>query len=477
MQHQLEPIVAVATAPGIGGVGVVRLSGHQVQRIAAALFRRTLKPRTLVYGTLRSGPEPDAEPIDEVLAVVFPGPASFTGEDVIEFHGHGGPVVLGLIVAACQAQGARLARPGEFSERAFLNDKLDLAQAEAVADLIASGSAAAARGALRSLQGVFSTAVNELAEDLLWLRTYVEATLDFPDEEDVDHLAAPAIAERFTDTRRRLQALLGQSSQARLLTEGIEIALLGCPNVGKSSLLNRLSGADRAIVSNLPGTTRDLLEVDLVLGGIPVTLVDTAGLRASTDQIEREGVRRALVRAQRVNLCLLIVDAAAPALPPELAELGPDQTLLIVINKSDLLSIEAPRSAASLSSAQAQVMAELAPALEQFFSAGSDLEPVFCSAQTGVGIPELITRVLARVGYQQDAAPFSARQRHIEALTAADNALTQAGRWLEADAAERAVELFAEDLRSAHEALGTIVGRVTADDLLGEIFASFCIGK
>ncbi|MEM1434069.1 MAG: tRNA uridine-5-carboxymethylaminomethyl(34) synthesis GTPase MnmE [Pseudomonadota bacterium] len=459
----LEPIVAIATPAGVGGVGIVRLSGAGALKLAADLFSRPLRARELRFGTFL---DEHGEAIDEGMAVAFPGPASFTGEDVVEFHGHGGPVVLGLMVRACQAAGARLARPGEFSERAFVNGKLDLAQAEAIADLIASGSEAAARGALRSMQGAFSRAVDAVAEDVLWLRTYVEATLDFPDEEDVDHLAGAAIGERFARARQRLDQLLADTAQGQLITEGLEVALLGRPNAGKSSLLNRLAASDRAIVSDIPGTTRDLLEVDLTLKGVPVTVVDTAGLRVSGDQIEQEGVRRALARAERVDLCLLVVDAQRPELPGVLPDWLPAAGLIVVLNKVDLLAEDQVEAAIQ------RVLAELA---QRGFDPVPEPRPI--SALTGSGLEQLVDRVLTAVGYRQEAAPFSARQRHREALQEADRTLAAAERWLTVAQPDQSLELFAEDLRQAHEALGRIVGRVSADDLLGEIFSSFCIGK
>ena len=459
---QEEPIVAIATAPGVGGVGIVRLSGAGVIDIAQRLFQGRLQPRRLSFGTICAM---DGTAIDEGLAVSFPAPASFTGEDIVEFHGHGGPVVLGLIVEACRTLGARYARPGEFSERAFVNGKIDLAQAEAIADLIASGSAAAARGALRSLQGGFSRQVDASWPDaLLWLRTYVEASLDFPDEEDVDHLATPQVRERLEQTRLDLHALLKQAGRAKLQTEGLEIALLGCPNAGKSSLLNALAERDRAIVSDLPGTTRDLLEVDLVLAGVPVTLVDTAGLRQSSEPIEREGIRRALDRAAQVDVCVLVVDGAEPQLPT-LPDALADIPLLVVLNKVDLLTEAGQREQASALTAQ--------------LHRGEHglLGPVAASALTGVGLEDLIQALLEAVGGDREAAPFSARQRHLEALEECARSLGQAAERLSSVGGTSEPELFAEELRQAHEALGRILGRVSADDLLGEIFSTFCIGK
>ncbi|MEM6710280.1 MAG: tRNA uridine-5-carboxymethylaminomethyl(34) synthesis GTPase MnmE [Pseudomonadota bacterium] len=456
-------MVAVATPPGLGGVGIVRLSGVGVLDLAAALFSRPLRPRELRYGNILNAA---GETIDQGMAVCFPAPASFTGEDIVEFHGHGGPMVLRLVVDACRALGARLARPGEFSERAFVNGKLDLAQAEAVADLIASGSEAAARSALRSLRGDFSAAVESLAASILWLRTYVEASLDFPDEEDVDHLAAPEIARRLAAARETLAELLQAARAARVVTEGLELALLGRPNAGKSSLLNRLGQEERAIVSDIPGTTRDLLEVDLTLNDVPVRLIDTAGLRQSNDRIEQEGVRRAIERAKRVDLCLLVIDATDPALP-EVSGLPQSVPRLTVLNKIDCLDAAATRT----------LCRSLADQHDALRSTSADPGPLPLSAKTGEGVEQLVTTLLEQVGFGGDAPGFSARQRHLEALEHCAGALALAADFLAQDSSARAPELFAEELRSAHEALGSIVGRVSADDLLGEIFSSFCIGK
>lgn len=446
VEPQFDPIVAVATAPGMGGVGIVRLSGAGVRDIAARLFSGELRHSQLRYGQLLGEA---GETLDQGLAVLFEAPRSFTGEDVVEFHGHGGPVVLSAIVAACQALGARLARPGEFSERAFLNGKMDLTQAEAIADLIASSSTLAARGALRSLQGAFSKRVDEIAEQVLWLRTYVEATLDFPDEEDVDHMASAKANERLVESLGCIDQLLLGTAQSVLLTEGVQVALLGAPNVGKSSLLNRLAQQERAIVSDIPGTTRDLLEADLVLDGLPITLIDTAGLRNSDDPVEREGVRRALRRAGQVDLVICVSTPGQP-FNDRSVEIEAGAARLDVVNKIDLK-----------------------PTLEP----GWVSEPVplvRVSATEGQGMDALVAAIKQAVGFSTDAAPFSARRRHLESLGAAKAALQNA---LAALAANDGGVLLAEELREAHEHLGAIVGRITADDLLGEIFGSFCIGK
>ncbi|MFK7915370.1 MAG: tRNA uridine-5-carboxymethylaminomethyl(34) synthesis GTPase MnmE [Pseudomonadales bacterium] len=444
---EFEPIVAVATAPGMGGVGIVRISGSGAGAIGRQLFSRSLQHQNLRYGNILDA---NGDTVDQGMAVLFQAPASFTGETVVEFHGHGGPVVLAAVVGAAQACGARLARPGEFSERAFLNGKLDLAQAEAIADLISSSSAAAAKGALRSLQGAFSAEVDSIAEQVLWLRTYVEATLDFPDEEDVDHLTRGGVNERLVEYHAALEKLIQSTSQSVLLTEGVKVALVGAPNVGKSSLLNTLLAADRAIVSDIPGTTRDLLEADLVLEGLPITLIDTAGLRDSADPIEQEGVRRARQAASQVDL-IVHVDSPDSDFNDRSVEdflaANPDTPVLQVLNKVDLLNT-APQP-----------------------SQGARL-PV--SATRQIGLSALVRGIHQSVGYGTDAAPFSARRRHLEALQLA---LEHARQALAMARANDGGVLLAEELRGSHEALGSIVGRVTADDLLGEIFGSFCIGK
>jgi tRNA modification GTPase len=438
----LEPIVAIATAPGQGGVGIVRLSGAGVHEIGARLFSRGLQHRRLSVGDVLAA---DGEVLDQALATRFDGPNSFTGEDVVEFQGHGGPVVLARIVAACQSLGARLARPGEFSERAFLNGKIDLAQAEAIADLISAGSEAAARGALRSLKGDFSEQVEAIARQLLWLRTFVEATLDFPDEEDVDHLSDAALGDKLQAAQQTLADLLEVAAHSRRLTEGVQVAFLGPPNVGKSSLLNRLAAEERAIVSDIPGTTRDLLEFDLVLEGLPIRVIDTAGLRDSEDPVEREGVRRALARAREIDLAIRVSAPGQAADPALFASVG-DVPFLAVLNKADLLPD----------------------------GASGDTGPLAVSALTGQGLDALVAQILGAVGHAADAAPFSARQRHLEALSECAGHLADAGQ--ELAAADGGV-LLAEALRAGHEALGRVTGRVSADDLLGEIFGSFCIGK
>jgi tRNA modification GTPase len=436
-----DTIVAIATPPGRGAVGIVRSSGPLARRIAQGLLHRVPPPRHAVFGPFHD----EASILDEGLALFFPAPHSFTGEDVLELQGHGGPVVLDLIVKRVLTFGARLARPGEFSERAFLNGKLDLVQAEAVADLIESASAAGARSAARSLQGAFSDAVRTLAKGIIELRMHAEAAIDFVDEEvtpEVDE----ALSRRTLDVIAAIAALRQQADEGRILHDGLVVALVGAPNTGKSSLLNALAGDEAAIVSATAGTTRDLLRVSLTFRGVPVELVDTAGLRATEDEIEREGVRRAERAARQSDLLLLVLDDRAPEPRPAVPE-GP---CLLVYNKIDLTGRRPGRIA------------------DAPFS-------VAVSARTGEGLDDLRTLVSGR-GRDADAASglFSARRRHLDALARAGRCLA-AG--LETHRAHHGLELFAEDLRQAQRALDEITGQFTPDDLLGQIFSTFCIGK
>ncbi|MEQ8993184.1 MAG: tRNA uridine-5-carboxymethylaminomethyl(34) synthesis GTPase MnmE, partial [Pseudomonadales bacterium] len=429
-----DTIAAVATAPGFGGIGVVRVSGPRVDQVAEAVAGRRLPPRQAVYCTFR---DDHGDALDQGIALRFPAPRSFTGEDVLELQGHGGPVVLQLLLDAVLAQGARLARPGEFTERAFVNGKLDLAQAEAVADLIASASAAAAQGALRSLQGEFSRAVLSIDEAVLQLRVYVEAAMDFPDE-GADFLAEGSVDARLTDIDGALETLLRESRSGVLLRDGVSIALVGAPNVGKSSLLNRLAGQERAIVTEIPGTTRDLIHVDLLIDGLPVELVDTAGLRDTADQVELEGVRRARHQAAQADLVLLVQDDRdAAEVPAELAA----SPLIVVRNKADLSG-----------AVTGQLPADAGP------------KTVRMSARTGDGVDALIGLIKQTVGFGAEGRTFTARRRHIEALKQGAAALGRA-RTLLAEGAP--AELAAEELRAVHGALGSIVGEMTPDELLG----------
>jgi len=446
-----DTICAIATPPGAGGLGIVRASGPRVQEIAKHLLGHLPQPR---YATLANFPADSGEAIDSGIVLYFPGPASFTGEDVLELQGHGGPFVLQQIMQRILDLGARAARPGEFSERAFLNDKLDLAQAEAIADLIESSTDAAARAAQRSLQGVFSQQINSLQTSLTQLRVFVEAAIDFPDEE-IDFLAESDVLQRLDKASLQLTELLQEARQGRLLRDGIVLAIIGRPNAGKSSLLNALSGQDSAIVTEIPGTTRDVLREQIELDGIPVHLADTAGIRETSDRIEAEGVRRARLALESADLALLVEDVMAPLDEhDDLAlELPPTVGYIRIANKVDL-GAESYRQQKE----QSGVMPDL-----------------WISAKTGQGIEQLRSRIREAVGAADHAqGSFSARQRHIDALKRAQHHLASGRDQLQES---QAGELLAEELRLAQRSLGEITGEFLPDDLLGEIFASFCIGK
>ncbi|WP_374979427.1 tRNA uridine-5-carboxymethylaminomethyl(34) synthesis GTPase MnmE [Pseudomonas solani] len=450
-----ETIAAVATAQGRGGVGIVRVSGPQASRIAQAIAGRQLKPRYAHYGPFRDAA---GETLDEGLALYFPGPNSFTGEDVLELQGHGGPVVLDLLLRRCLELGARQARPGEFSERAFLNDKLDLAQAEAIADLIEASSEQAARNALRSLQGEFSRRVQGLTEKLIQLRIYVEAAIDFP-EEEIDFLADGHVLGLLDGVRENLSTVLREAGQGALLREGMTVVIAGRPNAGKSSLLNALAGREAAIVTEIAGTTRDVLREHIHIDGMPLHVVDTAGLRDTDDHVEKIGVERALKAIEEADRVLLVVDATAAesadpfALWPEFLDSRPDPAKVTLIrNKADLSG-----DAVDLqTSADGHVTLNL-------------------SARSGEGLELLREHLKACMGYEQTAeSSFSARRRHLEALRQASSHLEHGRSQLTLAGAG---ELLAEDLRHAQQALGEITGAFSSDDLLGRIFSSFCIGK
>jgi tRNA modification GTPase len=440
-----ETIVAPATPPGRGGIGIVRISGAKTRRIAAEILGSLPAPR---HATVAVFSGAGGLTIDVGIALFFPAPHSFTGEDVLELHGHGGPVVMDLLVARAVELGARLARPGEFSERAFHNDKLDLVQAEAIADLIAAGSAEAARAALRSLSGEFSREVGALALRVMQLRAYVEAAIDFPDE-DAEFLESQEVRDRLTEIGQRFGSIAETLRQGRALRDGLQVVIAGRPNAGKSSLLNALAGSDAAIVTEIPGTTRDLLRERIHVDGLPIHVVDTAGLRDTEDLIEIEGLRRARMEMSRADLVLYVVDSTLGFGTGEEAGLPSGAATLVVWNKVDL--------------PEAQPLPEL------------DHHPaVAISALTGAGLPELREQLKAAAGYQSESGAWSARRRHLDALERARSLFEVA----EARLGERAsFELVAEELRQAHQALGEITGEVSSDALLGAVFATFCIGK
>ncbi|HET8881246.1 MAG TPA: tRNA uridine-5-carboxymethylaminomethyl(34) synthesis GTPase MnmE [Solimonas sp.] len=442
-----DTIVAIASAPGRGGVGIVRISGPDAAAIATRIAGTLPRAR---HAALREFRDASGTTIDSGLVLHFPAPHSFTGEHVVELQGHGSPVALDLLVRAACAFGARLARAGEFSERAFLNGRLDLTQAEAIADLIEASTAEAARAAQRSLEGELSKRVHALAEQLIELRMYVEGALDFSDE-DVDWLADPALTARLQRAQHDLAQLLRDAEQGRRLRDGFVVALTGRPNVGKSTLLNRLAGADVAIVTDIAGTTRDVLRENLNLRGLPVTVVDTAGLHDGGDAIEREGMRRARVALEHAELAIFIVDARTGIGDDDrrlLAELPCELPRLVVHNKTDLLA--APPVAAAV-------------------------DELHLSAATGAGVDALIDELHRRAGLQSgEAHPFSARTRHVDALQRAATRLTAAAERLHAAGLP---ELAAEEFKTALDALGEITGEFSSEDLLGRIFASFCIGK
>ena len=450
-----DTIAAIATASGRGGVGIVRLSGDRARAIGTAITALDFNPRHAHFSAFR---DERGTVLDSGIALFFPAPHSFTGEDVVELQAHGGPVILDLLLQACYRKGARPARPGEFSERAYLNDKLDLAQAEAIADLINSTTESAALNATRSLQGVFSRKIDELVNLVTRLRVYVEAAIDFP-EEEVDFLEEGKVLDRLEAIIVQLRQVMDAARQGSLIREGMKLVIAGRPNAGKSSLLNALSGQETAIVTPIEGTTRDVLREHIQIDGMPLHIVDTAGLRESGDEIEREGIRRAWHEMASADRILLVVDDttttgfdhAGDLWPERNQHLTRDIPVTIVRNKCDLTG-RAPA-----------VVKEPAGTV------------IYLSATTGAGMEMLREHLKSCMGYREAGEGlFSARRRHLEALQRAEEAL-QSGRnqLLTAGAGE----LLAEDLRRCQDNLGEITGAVTSDQLLGEIFASFCIGK
>ncbi|CAM2739012.1 GTPase [Legionella steigerwaltii] len=451
-----ETIVAIATPPGRGGVGIIRLSGSKAYSIAVSLNgNKTLQPRLATFCSFYSLSENETSQtldslIDQGIMIYFKAPHSFTGEDVVEIQAHGSPVVLDMLTKACIQLGARLAQPGEFSERAFLNDKIDLTQAEAIADLIQASSQTAARMALKSLQGEFSNKINQLNEKIIYLRLYVEAAIDFP-EEEIDFLNDGKVAHLLDTILTELEAIRAQANQGVILREGLSVVIAGRPNAGKSTLINCLAGRDIAIVTEIAGTTRDVMREHILLDDIPLHIIDTAGLRESNDVVEKEGIKRAWQELKKADCVLLVVDVndleqhyhltkeIKTALPPEVP-------IITVFNKIDTLG----------HNTQIQD------------------HTVYISAKSGEGIDGLKQLIKHVVGYQPNEGHFLARRRHLQALDEAKNILSTGQQQL---VEHRAGELLAEDLRQAHQRLCEITGEFSSDDLLGRIFSSFCIGK
>lgn len=441
-----DTIAAIATAPGRGGVGIVRVSGPDSANIARAIIGAVPRTRYAYFCDFRDA---SGHVLDQGIALYFQGPHSYTGEDVLELQGHGGPVVLDLILNTVLQQGARAARPGEFTERAFLNDKLDLAQAEAVADLIESGSEEAARAAVRSLRGAFSLEIQELLALLIDLRVYVESALDFTDE-DIDFLATDELRERIAQLTDKFSAIFSAARQGAILREGMKVVIAGEPNVGKSSLLNALTGSDSAIVTEIPGTTRDVLTEQIHIDGMPLHIIDTAGLRESDDPVEQEGIRRAYAQIREADRILMVSHAAAPvfARPDWAAE---NQPVDFVLNKIDIT---------------------VQPAEVQESESGSR---IYLSAKTGDGLQLLRDHLKSAMGFTAGTeGTFIARRRHLTALEQASDHVRRAVDHL---AGSGAGELCAEELRYAQDNLSTITGEFDHEDLLDRIFTSFCIGK
>jgi tRNA modification GTPase len=449
-----DTIAAQATAPGRGGVGIVRVSGPKAALIAEAVLGYTPKARYAHYSPFKDA---DGNELDEGIALYFPGPNSFTGEDVLELQGHGGPVVMDFLLQRVQHLGARLARPGEFSERAFLNDKLDLAQAEAIADLIDSSSQHAARCALRSLQGEFSRRITELVESLIQLRIYVEAAIDFP-EEEIDFLADGRVQSDLELIIAQLEAVQREAKQGSLIREGMSVVIAGRPNAGKSSLLNALAGRETAIVTDIEGTTRDVLREHIHIDGMPLHIIDTAGLRDAPDEVERIGIQRAWDEIQKADRVLLMVDSTKTSAddphqiwPEFVDQLNDDSKITVIRNKADLSG-----ETIGMTDAHGYPLLHL-------------------SAKADLGIDALRDHLKQCMGYQATTeGGFLARRRHLEALEQASTLLTTGHQQLIYNGAG---ELLAEDLRQAQQALGEITGQFSSDDLLGRIFSSFCIGK
>lgn len=447
-----DTIAAVATPPGRGGIGVVRVSGKDIKSLALKVIGYVPEPR---YASLSKFFDEDGQVIDQGIVLFFPAPHSYTGEDVLELQGHGGPAVMNLLLSSCLSAGARMARPGEFTLRAYLNNKLDLAQAESVADVIDASTSEAARCAMRSLQGEFSSAIHVVVRALTDLRISVEASLDFS-EEEIDHLHRADVSYKLKGVRAQLEHVLASARQGSILREGIWIALVGQPNVGKSSLLNVLAGEEAAIVTEIPGTTRDTIHRTIEIEGVPLHLLDTAGLRETDDTVEKMGIARTRSTIKKANFVLLVMDSRWGITSKDQAildSLPSGLPVIYVYNKIDLLD------------------------KSSLIEAGKGGLEIYLSAITGAGIETLRQKLLELAGWQPRSVgegAFMARQRHLRALTATREYLGNAA---ELDKEEFQSELLAEELRLAQQALSSITGEFGADDLLGEIFSRFCIGK
>ena len=464
-------ICAIATPPGEGGVGIIRLSGKNAKALAQKLVSIELKPRRAHHSQFIF----DSRLLDDGIILWFPGPNSFTGEDVVELQGHGGPVILQNLLRVLCDNGARLARPGEFSERAFLNGKMDLVQAEAIADLISAKSETAAKAAMASLQGAFSQQVSSLANRLLQTRVEIEAAIDFPDE-DIEILEHANVAGKLGELITDCTSLLNQAEQGRRLCQGITVALIGEPNVGKSSLLNALAGEEAAIVTDVPGTTRDLLKIDIVIDGMPLRLVDTAGLRQTEDEVERIGVARARQQVADADYIALVTTPSALGAFQQAATKAQEELALMEFFQrtlgevGGLNGLEEP----SVFSKKLHIVVnkvDLGCSVEPFLLSA----PVsLVSAKTGEGLAKLASKLAGSGGQDHDSTVFTARTRHVQALKKTCSLLQQAQSALHDRAG---TELVADDCLLAHQTLGEIVGTMTPDDLLGEIFSTFCIGK
>ncbi|PIQ42876.1 MAG: tRNA uridine-5-carboxymethylaminomethyl(34) synthesis GTPase MnmE [Gammaproteobacteria bacterium CG11_big_fil_rev_8_21_14_0_20_46_22] len=455
MVQPTDTIIAIATPPGHGGVGIVRVSGPHALECAKKLSKKTdIQPRKVVFTEFF---DEDDQIIDQGLSLFFQSPRSFTGEDVVEFQAHGGPIILDSIIKTCLSlNNVRLAKPGEFTERAFLNNKIDLVQAEAIADLINASTKQAAQSAIQSLQGTFSKAINELLEKLIQLRLYVEAAIDFP-EEEIDFINDGKIASALNNLKHQFNAIYASAKQGHLLQEGMKVAIVGHPNAGKSSLLNALSGRDTAIVTDIAGTTRDIIRESINIDGMPLHIIDTAGLRKTTDSIEKMGIDRAWQAMDEADVILVLLDGSKETLEdleqnwPELIQQKQHKKFCVVVNKIDLMNQTAR------------------------IEKNETYDVVFISAKLQQGLEHLKTHLKSLMNYQSDSEGlFIARRRHIDALEKTDKHLKLADTALNN---HQAGEIVAEELRLAQNHLNEITGEFTSDDLLGKIFSTFCIGK